>query len=234
MKKRLLVVILIFCFSGYMGCATFSTTHTPNLAIKKTEPIVEPPPVIMTVYELQRFADGNICAPGNITGRVAEEGFNKIFVAASAKSPIMRKASEAPTENVNYVLFLDVVNNERGMKWAKLSGYTLLIIPGVSYADTVVRGTLYDASTGQQIATIEASTETTVIFWLGLLPVAPIIMIVNKVTSKGEPITQCFSDVFIQLSEAIRNRPVPAAIPASRIKIEENPDKGRRSVKVSG
>lgn len=234
MKRLLLVALLIFCFSSFVGCAGFSTAHTPNLESKKTEARVEPAPVIMTVYEVQRFADGNVCAPGDVMGRVAEENFNKTFVTASGKSPIMRKASEAPTENVNYVLFLDVVNNEHGLKWAKLSGYTLLIIPAVTSADTVVRGTLYEASTGSQIATLEASSETTVIFWLGLLPVLPISIIVNKVSPKENSIEQCFYDVFIQMSETIRNRPMPAAIPASRIKIEENPDTGKRSVKVSG
>lgn len=234
MKKLLLVALLMFCFSSFVGCATFSTAHTPNLAAKKTEASADPAPVIMTVYELQRFLEGNVCAPGDAMGQIAEKGFNKSFVAASGKSPIMRKASEAPTEDVNYVFFVDVVNKEQGIKWAKFSAYTLLIIPGVSSADTVVRGTLYEASTGRQIATLEASAETTAVFWLGLLPVLPITIIANKISPKEDPIEQCFSDVFIQISETIRSQPMPAAIPASRIKIEEDPDTGKRSVKVSG
>jgi len=234
MKKLLLVALLTFCFSIFVGCAGFSTARTPNLEANKTEAKIDPAPVIMTVYELQRFADGHVCTPGDAVGHAAEKGFNKSFVTASGKSPIMRKASEAPTEDVNYLLFLDVINNEHGLNQAKLSGYTLLIIPGVTSADTVVRGTLYEAATGRQIATLEASAETTVIFWLGLLPVLPISIIANKISPKKDQIEQCFSDVFIQVSETIRNRPMPAAIPGSRIKIEEDPDTGKRSVKVSG
>jgi len=235
MKKLFLVVLLMICYFCLAGCAVFTKTHTPNLSAKKTEVAVEPAPVIMTVFDVQRFSDGQFLAPGDMTGRISQEGFNKSYVVASGKSPIMRKASEVPSEDVNYVLFLDVINNEQGVKSVKLSGYTLLIIPGVTSADTVVRGTLYEASTGQQIATLEASMDLTMIFWLGLLPVMPITMIVNSVAGpKENQIEQCFYDVFIQISETIRNRPMPAAIPASRIKIEENQDSGKRSVKIAG
>ncbi len=235
MKKLFLVAMLMICFSCFTGCATFTNTHTPNLSAKITEAAVDPAPVIMTVFEVQRFMDGNFLAPGDTTGRISQEGFNKNYVAASAKSPIMLKASETPTEDVNYLLFLDIVNNEQGVKWAKLSGYTLLIIPGVTSAGTVVRGTLHEAATGRQIAILEASMETTMIFWLGLLPVVPITIIANKVGGPKENLIElCFSDVFIQLSKTIRNRPMPVAIPASRIKIEENQDGTKRSVKIAG
>lgn len=234
MKKLLLTVLVMFCFSCLIGCAGFSTRHSPTLESKMTERAVDPAPVIMASYELHSLKDGNIVAPGGVAGRSAERLYAKVFLKALQKSPIMRKASEAPTEDVNYVLLLDVLSHGEDSKWITLSFLTLTIIPGFMNSDLTVRGTLYEAANGQQVASYEVSVENTGIVWLGLLPVVPVTLIMRAVGAKDTGDEWCLADIFIQVSETIKNRPMPVAIPASRIKIEENQDSGKRSVKIAG
>jgi len=234
MKKLLLTVLMMFCFSCLVGCASFSNRHSPTLESKMTERAVEPAPVIMASYELHSLKDGNIVAPGGVAGRSTERLYAKVFLKALQKSPIMRKASEAPTEDVNYVLLLDVINKSGDPKWISLSVITLTIIPGFMSGDQTVRGTLYEAANGQQVASYEASMDFTMVSWLGLLPVMPVNLIMRAAGAKETADEWCLADIFVQMSETIKNRPMPAAIPASRIKIEENPDSGKRSVKIAG
>jgi len=223
--KRLFLIFLIFFLSG---CATYIEKRVPDLGVTSPEMAVEPPPVIMTVFEHEHQMEGD---KKDWATEITDPMYREAFAEASKKSPIMRKASEAPTEDVNYILFLDTINNEHGQAMAIISGLSLMILPTFPSVSHIVKASLYEAATNLEVAAFEARTEQTTVIWLPLLPFTPITMIMAP--GRQESIDPCFTDVFIQIAQAIQDRPMPAAVPASKIKIKKEPEHIKRTIRIA-
>ncbi len=142
----------------------------------------------------------------------------------------MGKASFSPGEPAHYILFLDTKVNEHGQAMAMISGFSLMIIPAAISSDIAVVGSLYEAATGEEIGAYEAQGVLEVFIWLPLLPVTPITL----VTGPGKELyDDTYRDLLIQVARDLKGRPLPNPVPAGKIKIEEEPQRVRRSITVN-
>lgn len=228
MKKAFYVLLLVLCVSWLGGCATWIDKRIPDLGAKMSEAIVKPPPVIMTVFEHEHQMEGD---RRDWATTLSKPLYLEALAEASKTSSIMIKASEAPTEDVNYILFLDTINNEHGQAMAILGGLSLMLLPTFPSVSHIIKASLYEAATGLEIAAFEASTEQTTMIWLPLLPFTPITMIIAP--KRKDSLDPCFTDIFIQVAQAIKDRPMPVAVPPSKIKIKKETEHVKRNIRIT-
>ena len=199
----------------------------PNLGAKMSEPYIEPPPVIMVVFEHEHQMEGD--RRKSVEALSAGE-FRKALEEVSKVSPIMRNASPRPTEPVHYILFLDTLINEHGEAMAMISGFSFMLIPVSMSSDIIVRASLYEAVTGSKVGVYEAKTELNVFVWLPLLPVTPITLAAGP--KRKDLYDPCFKDVFIEVANTIKDHPLPPPVPASKIEIRREPEHVPREIRV--
>lgn len=227
MKRLLLCSILLLCLSFLSGCFSYIDKRVPDLGATMTEPSTDKSPVIMTVFEHEHQMEGN---RKDWATSITDSLYRESLTETSKKSPVMKKASETPTEDVNYILFLDTINNEHGQAMAIIGGLSLMILPTFPSVSHIVKASLYEAATNIEVAAFEARTEQETVVWLPLLPFTPLTLALAP--GRKELLDPCFNDIFIQIAQVIKDRPLPVAVSPSKIKIKKEPERIKRTIKI--
>lgn len=210
------------------GCAAWQGPRTPDLVASQTEEALQPEPVIKLEFSHVHMMEGDSGAPFT-GGGMSETAFRDSLERVSKDSPLMTHASLAPDEPVHYVLFLDTSINEHGQALAILGGLSFGLFPVIPSSDVGVTGVLYEATSGERVGVYEAQGKLKVLLWLPLLPFTPVTLFLGP---GYELYDDTYKDLFIQISRDLKDQPLPEAVEASRLEIEEEVKYKERQIRL--
>lgn len=221
---RLLLVASLGLLSG---CVVTMGERVPD-KLGSPRAAVEMPPAIKLIFSHEHQADG---APqgGTIT-KITHDQMLEGLERVRETDPILARAHPEPYFDIQYLLFVDTVFNERDLLWAYISGASFLLIPVTLPGDVVVTGSLYEAHSGAKVGVYQSKVTRNTFVWLPTIVLLP----VNAFTAPGpeELYDDTYRDMLVQLTADLEGREHPRSVPPSSVEVEEEPAHIQRIIRT--
>ena len=174
------------------GCIIYQGDRQPNLVAGGFNPATSGAPRIEVVLHHVHTMDGSDA--GGMATDLTYKEMKESFERVRGQTPFLANAAIG-TAKPEYVLDLDTEVAEHGKTSAIVSGLSLMLIPGFTSSDVVVRASLKDPD-GQTLGHYEAKGQIKMVVELLLLPALP----VTAFMSPGKEVyDDTYKDVLLQV-----------------------------------